>query len=375
MMTTMAQTDLVEVMNDDASSCDYPAIFNFGDSNSDTGGIAAAFYQPVAPFGETYFHRPAGRASDGRLIIDFIADYLGLPYLSPYLDSVGSNFQRGANFATGGATIRRLNESWFLRGLSPFPLEIQVAQFSQFKDRTTSFYNQGNVTSDGISRLPKPEDFSKALYTFDIGQNDISTSTQITSPDEVNATLADIINRFGTQIRGMYWKGARIFWIHNTGPIGCLPLITIKVRNPQPGILDEHGCINNLNNRAIIFNSMLKNLVVQLRASLPQAAITYVDVFSAKYGLISNATNLGFEDPGSICCGVHGNGVDVGCGNKATINGSEVFGASCRKPSTVISWDGVHYTEAANQWVATRIIKGAFSDPPIPVSRACRRQS
>lgn len=56
----------------DLPTCNYPAIYNFGDSNSDTGGIAAAFYPMAAPCGETYFHRPAGRGSDGRLIIDFI---------------------------------------------------------------------------------------------------------------------------------------------------------------------------------------------------------------------------------------------------------------------------------------------------------------
>lgn len=53
-------------------ACNIPAIYNFGDSNSDTGGIAAAFYPPGPPSGETFFKRPVGRASDGRLIIDFI---------------------------------------------------------------------------------------------------------------------------------------------------------------------------------------------------------------------------------------------------------------------------------------------------------------
>lgn len=53
-------------------ACDIPAIYNFGDSNSDTGGIAAAFYPPGSPSGETFFKRPVGRASDGRLIIDFV---------------------------------------------------------------------------------------------------------------------------------------------------------------------------------------------------------------------------------------------------------------------------------------------------------------
>lgn len=52
--------------------CSFPAIYNFGDSNSDTGGISAAFLPIQAPYGEAFFHKPAGRDSDGRLVIDFI---------------------------------------------------------------------------------------------------------------------------------------------------------------------------------------------------------------------------------------------------------------------------------------------------------------
>ena len=56
--------------------CHFPAVFNFGDSNSDTGGFWAAFPAQQGPFGMTYFGRPAGRASDGRLVIDLIGTYL-----------------------------------------------------------------------------------------------------------------------------------------------------------------------------------------------------------------------------------------------------------------------------------------------------------
>jgi len=54
-----------------ARNCSFPAIFNFGDSNSDTGGLSAAFGQAPPPNGITFFHTPAGRFSDGRLIVDF----------------------------------------------------------------------------------------------------------------------------------------------------------------------------------------------------------------------------------------------------------------------------------------------------------------
>lgn len=50
-----------------------PIIFNFGDSNSDTGGYADGLgFNFAPPNGRTYFHQPAGRLSDGRLMIDFL---------------------------------------------------------------------------------------------------------------------------------------------------------------------------------------------------------------------------------------------------------------------------------------------------------------
>lgn len=57
------------------AKCDFKAIFNFGDSNSDTGGFWAAFPAERPPNGMTYFKKPAGRATDGRLIIDFLGSY------------------------------------------------------------------------------------------------------------------------------------------------------------------------------------------------------------------------------------------------------------------------------------------------------------
>lgn len=81
----------------------------------------------------------------------------------------------------------------------------------------------------------------------------------------------------------------------------------------------------------------------------------------------------GFENPFKICCGHHGKGYDVWCGNKARVNGSKLFGGSCKNPSRVISWDGVHYTEAANNWIAKQVVGGLLSDPPIAISRACHK--
>lgn len=53
----------------------YPAVFNFGDSNSDTGELGAGLgFQYVLPYGQNYFKTPSGRACDGRLIVDFLSN-------------------------------------------------------------------------------------------------------------------------------------------------------------------------------------------------------------------------------------------------------------------------------------------------------------
>lgn len=59
-----------------------PIIFNFGDSNSDTGGLVAGLGIPVKlPNGRTFFGRSTGRLSDGRLVIDFLCTVAGFfPY-------------------------------------------------------------------------------------------------------------------------------------------------------------------------------------------------------------------------------------------------------------------------------------------------------
>lgn len=81
------------------------------------------------------------------------AEKLNLPYLSAYLNSLGTNYRHGANFATGGSTIRRQNETIFEYGISPFSLDMQIVQYDQFKQRTAELYSEGDKAE--ISFLPR----------------------------------------------------------------------------------------------------------------------------------------------------------------------------------------------------------------------------
>ncbi|XP_031475128.1 GDSL esterase/lipase At5g03610-like isoform X2 [Nymphaea colorata] len=83
-------------------------LFVFGDSYADTGNIArglANCWKP--PYGSTFPGKPAGRFSDGRVITDFIATFLGVPSPVPYrLRRVaGHRGSYGINFAYSGTGV------------------------------------------------------------------------------------------------------------------------------------------------------------------------------------------------------------------------------------------------------------------------------
>ena len=80
-LVAVALLPVVNVAAGGAPSTRYSGIFSFGDSLTDTGNslrLAATGSGPSSrpPYGETFFRRPTGRASDGRLVIDFIGDQI-----------------------------------------------------------------------------------------------------------------------------------------------------------------------------------------------------------------------------------------------------------------------------------------------------------
>ncbi|XWS69095.1 hypothetical protein CRYUN_Cryun04dG0149900 [Craigia yunnanensis] len=232
-----------------SSGCDFPAIFNFGDSNSDTGGKYAAFHRIPEPNGDTFFQTPTGRYCDGKVIIDFIVEKLGLPYLSAYQDSIDTKiFDMELILLREGLQFSHWMPECLSKGLAPFLL-------------TYSFCRLNGVNSNIKSKLPRPEDFSQALCTFDIVQNDLD--------------------------------GAFKSMIHN---------YTNKEQ-------EHSGYITQLLLWALSEYSVLEE---------------------------------------------------------------EILGTSCSKPSAYIRWDDIQYSHAANLWVANKTLDGLLSDPPTPITEACR---
>ncbi|KAL9234915.1 hypothetical protein vseg_009728 [Gypsophila vaccaria] len=333
-----------------------PVIFNFGDSNSDTGGLSAGLgYLINPPNGRIFFGRSTGRLSDGRLIIDFLCQSLNTPLLSPYLEPLGSNFHNGANFAVVGSST--------LPEYVPFALNVQVMQFLHFKARSLQ------LGAKGSKAVITEEGFRIALYMIDIGQNDLSDSfAKNFTFAEVVKRIPLVISEIRNAVKALYDQGGRKFWVHNTGPLGCLPqkLWLLHHSNTE---FDEFGCISSYNSAAKLFNAALLHLCQEMRSQLVDATIVHVDIYSIKYDIISNAPKYGFISPLMACCGAGGPpynyNIKMTCGNP----GSE----PCNNGSQFVSWDGIHYTEAANAIVAKRILSTAYSTPKLSFDFFCHK--
>ncbi|XP_047964941.1 GDSL esterase/lipase 7-like [Salvia hispanica] len=91
----------------------YTAMYVFGESMSDVGNnkyfidtLAKADY---LPFGIDFSGGPTGRLCNGKILVDIIAEMVGLPLLPSYADVIvkGDNTLFGVNYASAGAGILR----------------------------------------------------------------------------------------------------------------------------------------------------------------------------------------------------------------------------------------------------------------------------
>ncbi|XP_057800187.1 GDSL esterase/lipase LIP-4-like [Salvia miltiorrhiza] len=300
-----------------------PVLFNFGDSNSDTGGASVLGGKPL---------EPTGRVSDGRLILDFLCESLETKFLTPYLELFTPDFSNGVNFALAGADSRV--------GISippnAFTLGNQFAEFSRFQNVSI---RRGSLDAGQVK---------SALFMLDIAQNDLQFDSDTLTPQEVLKRVPIVASNIRDTMQKLYQLGGRNFWVHNTGPLGCLPSNVARIYAST--VVDEYGCVSDRNKAAAALNSQLERLCRELQSEMSDATIVYVDIYSIKLDLIVNATSYGFENPFVEC---------------------KPKGRVCPEGSRYVSWDGVHYTDAANMLVASKILSTNFSTPPLPFHFFC----
>uniref|UniRef100_A0A803N2Y6 Uncharacterized protein n=1 Tax=Chenopodium quinoa TaxID=63459 RepID=A0A803N2Y6_CHEQI len=248
-------------------------------------------------------------------------------------------FHRGTGqFGDGRLIIDFYCEHLNLGYLTPY-LESLKPNFTSGVNFAVSRCNPAAKVCPFYLECPRARDlinergFRRALYMIDVGQNDILLALYASNItfEPVAQKIPSFLEEIRLAVDTIYQYGGRKFWIQNTGPLGCQPK-ELALHPHTDDDLDDIGCFRVINQAATAFNEGLRLLC--------------------------------FKKPFTACCGRKlPNNYDrnATCGQP----GSTI----CKNVSQSIIWDGVHYTEAANRIVATKILSGEYSTPQMKLEQ------
>uniref|UniRef100_A0A5B7ASS4 GDSL esterase/lipase n=2 Tax=Davidia involucrata TaxID=16924 RepID=A0A5B7ASS4_DAVIN len=334
----------------------FKKIYAFGDSYTDTGntesstGPSSFTYVSNLPYGRTFFHHPTNRYSDGRLVIDFVAQSLSLPYLPPYRN-LKADKSNGVNFAVAGSTA--IQHGFFVKNnltlnITPQSLQTQLIWFNKFLDAQGC---RGATTTRECRAA-----FDDALiWVGEIGANDYAYTVGSSVPGSTIQQLA--IKSITGFLQALLTKGAKYAVVQGLPTTGCLPLAMVLAPEDDR---DDMGCVGSANKQSNTHNTILQSKLQDLRRQFPHAVIIYADYWNAYHTIMKSPRKYGFQELFKACCGSGGGPYNfdffAACGSPSS--------SSCPHPSQYINWDGVHLTEAMYKAVSDSFLNGTFCHPP-----------
>lgn len=175
----------------------YTSIFAFGDSLSDAGNLFAESEStiPLKPYVDGHF-------SNGPTWVEDLSQMLGLGPMKPFLTS-----NNGTNYAFGGAQTGTTD-------INPFDPNSPV--HIDFPDQITAF------------NLVDPNPVKGALYTLDIGANDIMNALEAFSEnkisyDEVETVVIQAEANTLDSVKSLVGLGARSLLFYEVPNLGLTP--------------------------------------------------------------------------------------------------------------------------------------------------------
>ncbi|XP_057962358.1 GDSL esterase/lipase At5g03980-like [Malania oleifera] len=320
-------------------SCMFDAIYQMGDSISDTGnlvresplGSSTAFAR--LPYGQTFFGNATGRCSDGLLMIDYLALAAGLPFVNPYMNR-DANFGHGVNFAVAGSTA--------------LPTDVLAQNGIVSLVTNTSLHVQLHSMLSHFNSICSNQ---RALFMVgETGGNDYNYALfQGKSTEQLKSLVPNVVATIKHAVERVIEYGAARVVVPGNFPIGCLPIYLTGFHTNDSAAYDQFGCLKELNNFAMHHNDHLQKAINELVEKNPNAIIAYADYYNAFLSLLQNAPSLGFDELSTqkACCGKGGD-YDFDLANMCGAPGVLV----CPDPHRRISWDGVHLTSNAYKYMA-----------------------
>ncbi|KAI3697905.1 hypothetical protein L6452_31008 [Arctium lappa] len=323
------------------------AVFVFGDSTVDPGNnnyLPTVARGNFPPYGKDFVnHQPTGRFSNGRLVTDFIASFVGVkenlpPFLDPSLTI--EDLMTGVSFASAGA------------GYDPLTSELSGAlTASQQLDLFRDYKRKMDVA---IGKERTDDIIKSAGYIVSSGTNDFAFNYY--GPVSVQRTVYPTISSYQNFLwqniekflQELLDEGAMKIGVVGAPPVGCLPaIITLNSKDPISG----RQCIQRFNSISRDYNQLLENNLKALQTS--DTRVVYADIYTPIIDMVQGNTEIvntiflfpiilndlkDFEEVHQGCCGSGLIEADFLCNQKSPL---------CSDVSKYVFWDAFHPTEKA----------------------------
>ncbi|KAF5729418.1 GDSL esterase/lipase [Tripterygium wilfordii] len=292
-------------------------LFVFGDSYADTGNQKKSALSWNKPYGTTFPGKPAGRFSDGHILTDYIASFMGIETPLAYVlrkYKTHSDLRRGMNFAYGGSGV--FNTVYQAPNMST-----QIDFFQQLVEN--NFYTKSELRS--------------SIALVSLAGNDYTTfivRNADKSKEATNAFTRSIIEQLTKNLKRIAGLGVRKIMVTGSQPLGCLPVST--------AISGFKSCNETNNEYAIFHNLLLREEVYKMNIERRRVVFGILDLYDAFMSAFKSVSHP--ENPLKPCCvGVNGNN---SCGS--VDEKGEAMYVVCNDPKSSMFWDTYHPTQ--NGW-------------------------
>ncbi|XP_057777856.1 GDSL esterase/lipase At5g03610-like [Salvia miltiorrhiza] len=292
-------------------------LFVFGDSYADTGNIRKSLGNSWnEPYGTTFPGKPAGRFSDGRILTDYLAKFLGVksPLAYEWMELGGKKLQNGLNFAYGGSGVFNT-----LGDLLP-NMSTQIGFFDKLMH--DSVYTKWDLKSSVVLVCLSGNDYGAFL-------------AQGGTMQDLEKFIPRVVKQLGANLKRLQEMGATKVAVTSLQPLGCLPRSTVD---------SSFQRCNTTQNEAVAYHNLL---LQQALAELNNKTSTFflIDLYTSFTTVLNQRRdyqgNFRFQTPLKPCCaGIDGyfcGGVDE--------KGTKMY-TVCSDPKSAFFWDSSHPTEA-----------------------------
>ncbi|KAI8539327.1 hypothetical protein RHMOL_Rhmol09G0173700 [Rhododendron molle] len=310
-----------------------PALYVFGDSTVDGGNRLP----PNGAYGMDLNSTVRPRWSNGLNIADFLANFLGLPFVPPYSNmSVAGGSTTGVNYGSAGCGILPQTGQLIHENGNCWSFDQQIVYFNRtvFDNLTTLFNNE-----DLIKHL------RDSVFLISFGINDYGfnylrpTYNGSLAKLEPEVFAKYVLNELSFRLTILHWLGGRKFVVNNIWPMGCTPCFSIS----QPG--GDSCCDEKINQLVIPYNNSLPQMLMKLEATLPGFLFTAWDDFQFILDLKMNTAQYGITHITGSCLS------------------NTYWAEPCRDRSQYLYYDSVHTTQAADFIYALNCFNGTLCSP------------